>query len=55
MNNPLANYIPEEWRVFTMVVFTILGTIIVASVVSYLFAKAITKTEKKKMAMTSPI
>lgn len=48
MNNPLANYIPEEWRVFTMVVFTILGTIIVASVVSYLFAKAITKTEKKE-------
>lgn len=46
MNNPLSNYIPEEWQVFTMVVFTMLGTIIVASIISFLFNKAIVRTEK---------
>ncbi|MBO6793672.1 MAG: mechanosensitive ion channel family protein [Balneolaceae bacterium] len=45
MQGPLKNLIPEEWLVFTLVVFTILGTIIIASTVNYLFTKAIKRTE----------
>ncbi len=45
MQAPLKNLIPEEWLVFTLVVFTILGTIIIASTVNYLFTKAIKRTE----------
>lgn len=45
MEGILSEYIPEEWQILLLVVITLLGTIIVASITSYLFSKAIKKAE----------
>lgn len=47
MEGLLEVYIPKEWHVLLLVVFTLLGTIIVASISSYLFTRAINKAEKE--------